>query len=95
LHKIDWGNMRALGTSLIVAGLGLVCGALMLWPRASQTEEEDKTESRTDEEEKTESRKEENTEMDEMSELLRRLNESPTMIPSNKQRRKRWRSAMP
>jgi hypothetical protein len=43
LHEAN-GNMRALGISLIVAGLALVCGALILWPRASRTEEEEKTE---------------------------------------------------
>ena len=61
------GNMSALGISLIVAGLTLVCGALILRPRAS----------RTDEEEKTESRKEEKTETGGgMSDLLQRLNET-------------------
>jgi hypothetical protein len=58
--------MRALGISLIVAGLALVCGGLILWPR----------ELRTEEEEKTESRKEEKTETSEMADLLQRLNET-------------------
>jgi DnaJ-class molecular chaperone len=43
------GNMSALGISLIVAGLALVCGALILRPRASRTDEEEKTESRKEE----------------------------------------------
>ena len=58
--------MRALGISLIVTGLALVCGALILWPRASQT----------DDEEKTESQKEEKTETGGMADLLQRLNET-------------------
>ena len=60
--------MRALGISLIVAGLALVCGALILWPRASRTEE-------------TESRKEEKTDTGGMADLLRRLNEIPDDDP--------------
>jgi len=79
------GNMRALGISLIVTGLALVCGALILWPRASQTDDEEKTESQI----------EEKTETGGMGDLLQRLNETSTMILSNKQRRKRWRSAPP
>jgi hypothetical protein len=73
LHEIDgiMGNMRALGISLIVAGLALVCGALILRPRAARTEEE----------EKTESGKEEKTETVEMADLLQRLNESPDDDP--------------
>jgi hypothetical protein len=59
-------EMSALGISLIVAGLALVCGALIMWPRASRTEEE----------EKTESQKEEKTETGGMADLLRRLNET-------------------
>jgi hypothetical protein len=58
--------MRALGISLIVAGLALVRGGLILWPRKLRTEEE----------EKTESRKEEKTETSEMADLLQRLNET-------------------
>jgi hypothetical protein len=58
--------MRALGISLIVAGLALVRGCLILWPRKLRTEEE----------EKTESRKEEKTETSEMADLLQRLNET-------------------
>ena len=60
------GNMRALGISLIVAGHALVCGALILWPRASRTEEE----------EKTESQKDEKTETGGMADVLQRLNET-------------------
>jgi hypothetical protein len=63
--------MRALGISLIVAGLALVCGALILWPRASRTEEE----------EEAESWKEEKTETGGMADLLRRLNEIPDDDP--------------
>jgi hypothetical protein len=68
LHEANgiMGNMRALGISLIVAGLAIVCGALIMWPRASRTEEE----------EKTESQKEEKTETGGMADLLRRLNET-------------------
>jgi hypothetical protein len=82
LHEANGivGNMRALGISLIIAGLALVCGSgLILWPRASQTEEE----------EETESWKEEKTETGGMADLLQRLNEPPTMILSNKQLRKK------
>ena len=42
--------MNILGILLIVIGLALVCGGLILWPRGSRTEEEEKTESRTEEE---------------------------------------------
>jgi flagellar biosynthesis/type III secretory pathway M-ring protein FliF/YscJ len=87
--------MRALGISLILVGLALVCGALVLWPRASRTEdteEEDKTESRkegksAEPEETTELRKEEKTESREktetagMADLLQRLNETPDDDP--------------
>ena len=41
--------MNILGIALIVIGLALVCGGLILWLRASRTEEE-KTESRKEEE---------------------------------------------
>jgi hypothetical protein len=73
LHEIDciMGNIRALGISLTVAGLALVCGTLILRPRAAPTGEE----------EKTESRKEERTETLEMADLLRRLNEIPDDDP--------------
>ena len=50
--------MRALGISSMVVGLALISGALVLWPRGSQTNEE------------TETQKEE---ADEMANLLRRL----------------------
>ena len=56
----------ALGISLIVAGIAVICGALILRPRTSRTEEE----------EKTEPRKAARTETPEMAELLRRLNET-------------------
>ena len=60
-------EMSALGISLIVAGLALVCGALIMWPRASRE---------TEEEGKTESRKEEKMETGGLADLLRRLNET-------------------
>jgi len=60
------GNVRALGISLIAAGLALVCSGLILWPRASQTEGE----------EETGSWKEEKTETGGMADLLQRLNET-------------------
>jgi hypothetical protein len=63
--------MSALGISLIVAGLALICGALILRPRAS----------RADEEEKKESRKEEKTVARGMADLLQRLNEIPDDDP--------------
>ena len=40
--------MTMLGIALIVIGLALVCGGLMSWPRASRTEEKEKTELRTE-----------------------------------------------
>ena len=36
--------MTNVGIALIVIGLALVCGGLILWPRALRTEEEQKTE---------------------------------------------------
>ena len=73
LREVDgiMGNMRALGISLIVAGLAFVCGALILWPRASQTDDEEKTGSQIAEE----------TETGGMADLLRRLNEIPDDDP--------------
>ena len=59
--------MNTLGIALIVLGLTLVCGGLVLWPRASRTEEEEKT-SQTAEEGKTETGG--------LADLVRRLNES-------------------
>jgi hypothetical protein len=41
--------MTILGIALIFIGLALVCGGLISWPRASRTEEEEKTELRTEE----------------------------------------------
>jgi hypothetical protein len=35
--------MTTLGIGLIVIGVALVCGGLILWPRASQRENEDHT----------------------------------------------------
>ena len=61
--------MSALGILLIVVGLALVCGALILRPRASRRAE------------KTESRTEEKTEAGGMADLLRRLNETPDDDP--------------
>jgi len=56
---------------MIGGHLALVCGALILWPRASRTEVE----------EETESWKEEKTETGGMADLLRRLNEIPDDDP--------------
>jgi hypothetical protein len=58
--------MRALGISLIVAGLALVCGALIFWPRTSRTEEEEKTEAREEEKKETGG----------MADVLQRLSET-------------------
>jgi hypothetical protein len=62
--------MSALGISLIVAGIAVICGALILRPR-----------SRTEGEKKTEPRKAARTETPEMADLLRGLNEIPDDDP--------------
>jgi hypothetical protein len=66
--------MKTLGIALIVLGLTLVCSGLILWPRASRTEEEEKT-SQTAEEGKTK------TETGGLADLVRRLNESSDEDP--------------
>ena len=39
--------MTTLGVGLIVIGGALVCGGLILWPRASQREDEDQADATT------------------------------------------------
>ena len=59
--------MTTLGIGLIVIGVALVCGGLILWPRASQREDEDQADA---------------TMADAtMADVLRRLNESTDADP--------------
>ena len=60
-------QMTTLGIGLIVIGVALVCGGLILWPRASQREDEDKADA--------------TTAHPTMADVLRRLNESTDADP--------------
>jgi hypothetical protein len=64
-------TVTALGITLIVIGLALVCAGFILWPRASR--EEDEKTSRTAAEGKTE--------QGELADLVQRLNESTDEDP--------------
>jgi hypothetical protein len=59
--------MTALGIGMIVIGLALAFAGFILWPRASRTEEEEKT---------PQAAEEGKTETGELGDLVRRLNES-------------------
>lgn len=72
--------MTILGIGLIVTGFSLLCGALILWPRASRTGEEQKPESRTEEEKREGVRASktgsEADPVSELADLLGRLNQT-------------------
>ena len=59
--------MTTLGVGLIVIGGALVCGGLILWPRASQREDEDQADA--------------TMAHPRMADVLRRLNESTDADP--------------